>query len=515
MSRTVSKVIKQIEVIKAASLITLITLITLTTSYGQANINSPYSRYGVGDIHFAGTARSIGMGRLGIAIASPYNMNFTNPASYASLGLTTYDVGLSGNKTWLTSSRDQTSSGNASFDYFGFGFPVKAGKWGVAFGLMPYSNIGYDIAAFDVSSDPGIVRYTYNGKGGINQFFMGTGFHIAKHLSAGVNVGYLFGTMNQIRTVDFIDNTNYYNTRITDQISVGDFHFVYGLQYTIDSLKISPSDSIIGIRHRIDVINKEIRIMNNVLNSYKKRISTGPETEEIKTAMAAVQDSIVRLNKEVDAQHEIEKNVLNKKAKRDWSLNFGATLSLTESTHATRSSLSQLYILNPFGYTITKDTAQNIQGESGNITLPLTAGFGVTMRKGSQWLIGADVTAQDWTNYRSFGRSDSLTNSVQISVGTQFTPDERSIHDYSKVIQYRLGFHYAQTYLHLKNTDITDYGVSLGFGLPVRKALSVIQVAFEYGNMGTLQNQLVEMKYFRFVLGFTFNDLWFVKPHID
>src|SRR5208283_4134347 len=97
---------------------------------------------------------------------------------------------------------------------------------------------------------------------------------------------------------------------------------------------------------------------------------------------------------------------------------------------------------------------QNITAQSGAIQLPLIAGFGFTIKKGAKWLFGGDVSIQNWSTYRSFGLSDSLVNSVQYIVGAQYTPDERSIGSYKKTIQYRLGFHYDQTYLDLRNTKL-------------------------------------------------------------
>src|SRR5437870_3186044 len=70
---------------------------------GQANINSPYSRYGIGDLQFSGFSRNLGMGGLGIGVATPYNLNVTNPASYAALSLTTFEGGVRGNMTRLKS----------------------------------------------------------------------------------------------------------------------------------------------------------------------------------------------------------------------------------------------------------------------------------------------------------------------------------------------------------------------------------------------------------------------------
>ncbi len=503
----IKKVIRVIKVIKEAILIISITLITSST-FGQANINSPYSRYGVGDLQSEGFARNLGMGGLGIGMTSPFNVNFLNPASYSSLVLTTFEGALQGNITSLDATGVNSTSGSTSFGYFAFGFPIKATKWGLSFGLLPYSSIGYNITDAESNSDLGNVNYTYQGKGGINQFYVGTGYSLFKNFRVGVNASYLFGTINEVRTVALPDNVYYFNTRTTDETTVGDFHFNFGLQYTLDSLKLSHSDSILMIRRRVVAINQEINALKDSLARCEKGLAGT-------AVIATVKDSIASLKRQIDAQNELKSHVLVRRARRDWSLNLGATLFLASDIKVSKTSLTELFIYSSDGFVVVKDTAQNIAAENGVIRLPLSVGYGFTMRKGAKWLFGADVSTQNWSDYRSFGVSDSLVNSMRYTIGAQYTPDERSISSYLKVIQYRLGFHYDQTYLNLKNSGLNDYGVSIGFGLPMRKTLTVIHFAFEVGKMGTLVNQLLEVNYFRFTLGLSLGDVWFLKPRVD
>src|SRR5690349_17580553 len=59
----------------------------------QVSTSSPYSRYAVGDLQQGGFAKNLGMGGLRYGLMQPFNVNFSNPASYASVLLTTFDVG--------------------------------------------------------------------------------------------------------------------------------------------------------------------------------------------------------------------------------------------------------------------------------------------------------------------------------------------------------------------------------------------------------------------------------------
>jgi hypothetical protein len=53
-------------------------------TYGQSML-SPYSFFGIGQIHKTGTGISSGMGGTGIAMSSDLSLNPMNPASYSSI----------------------------------------------------------------------------------------------------------------------------------------------------------------------------------------------------------------------------------------------------------------------------------------------------------------------------------------------------------------------------------------------------------------------------------------------
>lgn len=64
----------------------------------QSTINSPYSKFGVGNIKGSYIPQNIGLGNLayGIGTVGGYqNLNISNPASYSFLRLTVFDIGAS------------------------------------------------------------------------------------------------------------------------------------------------------------------------------------------------------------------------------------------------------------------------------------------------------------------------------------------------------------------------------------------------------------------------------------
>ena len=82
------------DIIRLRSSFTFLFFILFSLSAAaQVATSSPYSRYGVGDLHQGGFAKNLGMGGLSLGLIQPFNVNFSNPASYSSVLLTTFEAG--------------------------------------------------------------------------------------------------------------------------------------------------------------------------------------------------------------------------------------------------------------------------------------------------------------------------------------------------------------------------------------------------------------------------------------
>jgi hypothetical protein len=199
----------------------------------QPITNSPYSRYGLGDIQYSGFAHNISMGGICNALqndtTAPFNINISNPASLASLKLTVFDLGMKNNTTQLETSDKKFTSNRTALSYMALAFPV-AKWWGASFGLLPYSSVGYKIYNKKDLDTIGTVNYSYEGEGGINQAYLGNGFKI-KNFYVGVNVSYLFGDMAYYSRDSFPKASNFLNTKVSQTTRVSDMYFSSGIQY--------------------------------------------------------------------------------------------------------------------------------------------------------------------------------------------------------------------------------------------------------------------------------------------
>jgi hypothetical protein len=108
-------------------------------------------------------------------------------------------------------------------------------KIGASAGIQPYSNVGYRLK--NIETDPyllstiGPIKYYHEGNGGITQAYFGLGFEPFKNLSVGVNMSYLFGSLEYTMETIFPDYAPYTSTKKLNSVIVRDIAFSIGAQY--------------------------------------------------------------------------------------------------------------------------------------------------------------------------------------------------------------------------------------------------------------------------------------------
>jgi hypothetical protein len=204
-------------------------------SKGMAQENSPYSRYGLGDLTPSQNNLNRAMGGLSAAYSNIQSVNFTNPASYAFLKITSYDIGLDYSSRTLRTINPPKSFTSSYLipSYFQLGLPLsKKNNWGMNIGLRPISRINYDIA---IRTRTPIDRYV--GNGGSYQAYTGMGFG-TKNFTVGFNVGYMFGNKEYNTRVSFVSDTiTYKMSNSTDTTRFGGIFYNAGFQYKFNISK--------------------------------------------------------------------------------------------------------------------------------------------------------------------------------------------------------------------------------------------------------------------------------------
>ncbi|MDP6908740.1 MAG: hypothetical protein QF371_04500, partial [Flavobacteriales bacterium] len=209
-------------------------------------------------------------------------------------------------------------------------------------------------------------------------------------------------------------------------------------------------------------------------------------------------------------------------------LTFGSTFAHPMKVRANTSLFVQTYTLSTFGEDIPVDviTDEKIKGTS--IKTPWKHGFGLTWKNGDKWLVGVEHSQELWSTYEdAYGKSDSLADAWRTSFGLEYKPSiahtNRGFWAYFGKMHYRFGGHYAMSQYELNGIQLPEYGITLGFGFPLRRTRagankflqSMINLAIEWGQRGTTDKSLLLENYWNFKLGFTLNDRWFIKRKYD
>ncbi|MEP7106338.1 MAG: hypothetical protein ABI760_00120 [Ferruginibacter sp.] len=202
--------------------------------------NSPYSRYGLGDMVPKSNIVSRGMGGISAGFSDYQSINFTNPASYSNLRSTIFDIGAEADTRTLKSTNPAArfSASNAAMSYLQLGFPIKMKKankkdifWGMNMGLRPVSKINYKITKLE--RQPGIdsIGTVNEGSGGLSQAYLGTAVSI-KHFNIGVNGGYMFGNKDYSTRITFLNDSVQYALSNTERkTNFGSLFVNGGIQY--------------------------------------------------------------------------------------------------------------------------------------------------------------------------------------------------------------------------------------------------------------------------------------------
>lgn len=200
-------------------------------SYGQTGTNSPYTRFGYGTIEYVGFGKSQAMGGIGIATRTNANMSPLNPASYSAIDTLSqiFELGISGMGTQYKNATSSGFDANMNFNYLGLGFPATK-WWGIGIGVMPVTYVGYDYGISTTDTET-TINYSYTGDGGISKVFFGNAFEISKQLSLGVNVNYMFGSLNYYRSNNFPNHRDYISFYSEENIKISSLQYTLGVQY--------------------------------------------------------------------------------------------------------------------------------------------------------------------------------------------------------------------------------------------------------------------------------------------
>lgn len=203
---------------------------------------------------------------------------------------------------------------------------------------------------------------------------------------------------------------------------------------------------------------------------------------------------------------------LNKKLSLFASATFSPEMKLKndqESTLATVKADSNLGFVEIDSRTTTDNDEKML--------LPTNYSFGVGVGNHLKWFVGAEYTTTQTSKYNNFYKYEnaSYNDYMKIGLGGFYTPKYNSFSSYFERMTYRAGFNYENTGLVVNTEEIKGYNANLGFGFPVGRFNSSINLGFEYGQKGNTNMGLIKENYYGVNIGFSFSDVWFKRRKFD
>lgn len=402
---------------------------TIACASAQNNVNSPYTRYGYGRLQDMGFSRSQSMGGAAYALRNRTSMNPANPASSSSIDSTSFlfEFGASALATTYNVDGSKTSTFTGNLEYLAFQLPIT--RWmGLSVGVLPYSFVGYNYGFVDSTSTAVTQTHKFVGGGGINQIYVGLAATAWKRFSFGVNVYYMFGTIDHARSLAVTaSDVPTYTTTQTTTAHIRNVNLRYGFQYQ-ETIK----------RHSF--------------------------------CIGFVYDHISKLYGDYEAQ--------------------------TIGADTVNVSSSELF------------------------DLPSLYGAGVSYTYDQKLTLAFDYTLQEFAKARYFGKRDSLVNRQKFAFGVEYIYKPAG-NRYVDRMRWRLGASYANSYFKFYDATAQamvgtrDIAVTCGIGFPLRTTKTMLNINFEYGNIGVASHTALQENYFKIGINLTLNEMWFFKQRIQ
>ncbi|PJC59085.1 MAG: hypothetical protein CO025_07315 [Ignavibacteria bacterium CG_4_9_14_0_2_um_filter_37_13] len=175
-----------------------------------SQVNSPYSRYGIGELEFSYSARRAGMGGLGVAMDDNAFISMLNPAAWHSINLSRIEFATYFNGSFVKDQNQKSFYSGGYFSGFSFALPVsKENGIIVSMGLIPLSKIAYEtkVKVINPITQTEDYSFDYSGEGGLSKVYFGASYTLPFDVSLGATLDYNFGTFSYNSKLNFPNST--------------------------------------------------------------------------------------------------------------------------------------------------------------------------------------------------------------------------------------------------------------------------------------------------------------------
>lgn len=199
-------------------------------SLSFASGGSIYTRYGIGDLYIYNTAGKLSLGGIGTAVVSKNLINLNNPASWITIKNTVFGADIISDFSSLSDGNFDGNYSTIQFSGFHLAFPIERDLGiGFVFGLVPYSNIKYDISnEYNKNASDGYTE-DFTGLGGMSKAFLGVSYLLPLDFSLGATFEYYTGDSKYESILTYNDSSDFSDSHFTSELKVKGLGTTIGL----------------------------------------------------------------------------------------------------------------------------------------------------------------------------------------------------------------------------------------------------------------------------------------------
>lgn len=199
----------------------------------QSLSNSPYAKYGIGDVKYDNTIETVSMGGISTAFISDFtsNFNFANPANNANFELTSIKLEATNENNYFKSNfNDMKSTKHSTYlSNISLAFPISSKvKMGISY--QPYSSKSYDILSQRKADNGTIIdQNQFRGSGTLNTAAVALSYKINQEFSVGARANLYFGDLSDL--TEFSSAGSEYIAGYETKNRIRNFNFTLGTSY--------------------------------------------------------------------------------------------------------------------------------------------------------------------------------------------------------------------------------------------------------------------------------------------
>ena len=158
------------------------------------------------------------------------------------------------------------------------------------------------------------------------------------------------------------------------------------------------------------------------------------------------------------------------------------------------------------GEILTNDTVMNLKD---GFDLPMMYGVGASYTYDNRLTLAFDYSMTQWGKVQYALDPGSMRDRMKFSLGVEYRHNPMG-KKFVERMPFRFGLSMADAYVN--TISAKDFTVSVGFGIPLRSAATVLNTSLEYGHRGS--KTTLEENYLRLTINAAIAENWFFKRRL-